>query len=52
MTFTNIILTAAAILLVLAVGSLAALYLIPILMLIPDWGYEVIIYLTCFSAIS
>ncbi|MGD1701092.1 hypothetical protein [Dapis sp. BLCC M229] len=50
-TFTNIILTSAAILLVLAVASLASLYLIPILMLIPDWGYEIIIYLVCFGAI-
>ncbi|OZH52036.1 hypothetical protein AFK68_26905 [Hydrocoleum sp. CS-953] len=37
-TFTNIILTAAAILLVLAVASLASLYLIPILRLMPEWG--------------
>ncbi|MEM1171928.1 MAG: hypothetical protein AAGJ08_23310 [Cyanobacteria bacterium P01_H01_bin.35] len=50
-TFTNIILTAAAILLVLAVASLASLYLIPILTLIPGWGYEIIIYLVCFAAI-
>lgn len=50
-TFTNIILTAAAILLVSAVGWLASLYLIPILMLIPGSGYEIIIYLGCFSAI-
>lgn len=50
-TFTNIILTAAAILLVLAVASLASLYLIPILRLIPAWGYEIIIYLACFAAI-
>lgn len=51
MTFTNIILTAAAILLVLAVASLVSLYLIPILRLIPGWGYEIIIYLVCFAAI-
>ncbi|MGD1807963.1 hypothetical protein ACP6PL_21365 [Dapis sp. BLCC M126] len=50
-TFTNIILTAAAILLVLALASLASLYLIPILTLIPDWGYEIIIYLVCLAAI-
>ncbi|MDJ0520397.1 MAG: hypothetical protein QNJ74_30470 [Trichodesmium sp. MO_231.B1] len=50
-TFTNIILTAAAILLVSAVGWLASLYLIPILTLIPGWGYEIIIYLVCFGAI-
>ncbi|MGD1713890.1 hypothetical protein [Dapis sp. BLCC M172] len=37
-TFTNIILTAAAILLVFAVASLASLYLIPILRLMPEWG--------------
>ncbi|NEN90098.1 MAG: hypothetical protein F6K48_14735 [Okeania sp. SIO3H1] len=50
-TFTNIILTAAAILLVFALTSLATLYLIPILKLIPSWGYEIIIYLACFGAI-
>ncbi len=50
-TFTNIILTAAAVLLVIAVGWLASLYLIPILRLIPGWGYEIIIYLACFAAI-
>ncbi|MGK7921365.1 MAG: hypothetical protein AB4080_15290 [Trichodesmium sp.] len=50
-TFTNIILTIASVLLVLAVGWLASLYLIPILRLIPGWCYEIIIYFVCFGAI-
>ena len=50
-TLTNITLTVAAILLVLAVGWLGTLYLAPIVKLIPLWVYQTTAYLVCFAAI-
>ncbi|HEY9657054.1 MAG TPA: hypothetical protein V6C65_01220 [Allocoleopsis sp.] len=51
LTFVNIVLFTASILLVVALSWLCQLYLVPLLRRIPPVGYELLLYATCLASI-